>query len=108
MARDPTIERITVKTAMGKSQRKPLAKLVLIEWVDSHSGRGWRSLETLQEVAEPLYCQSVGWLAAENEECKVIVPHIGGEKNGDAMLQGCGDLVIPTVAIKKITTLREG
>ena len=81
---------------------------MLIEWIDSHSGRGWHAMEELQEAAEPLYCQSVGWLAVDNESCKVIVPHIGGERNGDVMLQGCGDLTIPTVAIKKITVLRGG
>ena len=91
---------------MAKTSRK--RKLVLIEWLDSHSGRGWQAIAQLQEVAEPLYCQSVGWLAVDNKDCKVIVPHIGGEKNGDVMLQGCGDLAIPTVAIIKITVLKVG
>lgn len=81
--------------------------LVLIEWVDSHSGRGWRNFDDYPSVAEPLYCQSVGWLAVENADCKVVVPHIGGERNGNVRLQGCGDLTIPTSAIKKITVLRK-
>ena len=63
-------------------------KLVLIEWVDSHSGRGWQSLDELKDKAEPLYCRSVGWLVKETRDCKVIVPHISGEKNGDIVLQG--------------------
>jgi hypothetical protein len=82
-------------------------KLVLIEWLDSHSGSGWKTVEQLERVAMPLYCRSVGWLVAERKECKVIVPHIGGEKNGDAMLIGCGDLTIPTDAIIKTTVLRQ-
>ena len=81
-------------------------KLVLIEWLDSHSGRGWQDVERLEQAAEPLYCRSVGWLLSDKKDCKVIVPHIAGEKNGDIMLQGCGDLAIPTVAIAKITVLK--
>ncbi len=82
-------------------------KLVLIEWLDSHSGKGaWQTVEQLERAAEPLYCQSVGWLISENKSCKVIVPHLAGEKNGDTVLQGCGDLTIPTNAITKVTVLR--
>lgn len=80
--------------------------LVLVEWVDSHSGRGWRNFDEFPSVAEPLYCQSVGWIAVENDDCKVIVPHIGGERNGDVRLQGCGDIAIPIAAIEKVTVLR--
>lgn len=83
----------------------PKRKLVLIEWLDSHSGNGWQTLNKLEEKAEPLYCRSVGWLIAETRECKLIAPHIAGEQNGDIMLQGCGDMVIPTKAIVKVTTL---
>jgi hypothetical protein len=35
----------------------------------------------------------------------VAVPHIRGERNGDVMMQECGDLVIPTKAIVKMTVL---
>jgi len=83
-------------------------KLVLIEWLDSHSGRGWQSVERLEAAAEPLYCRSVGWLLKDGKECKVIVPHIGGERNGDIMLQGCGDIAIPTASIVKTTILKQG
>lgn len=81
-------------------------KLVLIEWLDSHSGKGWQTIEQLEQSAEPLYCRSVGWLVTEKKDCKVLVPHIAGEKNGDIMLQGCGDLTIPTCSILKITVLK--
>ena len=81
-------------------------EIVLIEWVDSHSGRGWQTLGELEKVATPLYCRSVGWLVKETEQCKVIVPHIAGEENGDIMLQGCGDLTIPTKAIVKVKLLK--
>lgn len=81
-------------------------KLVLIEWLDSHSGRGWQSLEDLKTAAEPLYCRSVGWLVLENGKCKVIAPHVSGEKNGKTVLQYSGDITIPTKAILKISVLK--
>lgn len=83
-------------------------KLVLVEWLDSHSGRGWQQLEEIEQAAEPLYCRSVGWLVKETKECKVLVPHIAGEANGDIILLGCGDLTIPIKAIKRLTVLRKG
>ena len=82
-------------------------KLVLIEWLDAHSGRGWQTVEQLKNAAEPLYCRSVGWLVEERVDCKVIVPHISGERNGTTMLTGCGDLTIPSNAIVKLTVLRK-
>ena len=81
--------------------------LVLIEWLDAHSGRGWQTLDQLQQAAEPLYCQSVGWLVSENKDCKVIVPHISGEKNGTVTLTGCGDMTIPNKSIVKLTVLQK-
>jgi len=80
---------------------------VLIEWLDAHAGRGWQTAEQLQSVAKPLYCRSVGWLAVERSDCKVIVPHVSGEKNGETMLTGCGDLTIPNKAIVRLTILRK-
>jgi len=83
-------------------------KLVLIEWLDSHAGRGWQDMSVLENSAVPLYCRSVGWLLSNGKKCKVIVPHISGEKNGNTMLQGRGDLTIPTAAIEKIIVLSKG
>jgi len=82
-------------------------KLVLIEWLDAHSGRGWQTLEQLENAAEPLYCKSVGWLVSERPDCKVIVPHVSGEKNGTTVLSGCGDLTIPNKSILKLTVLKK-
>ncbi|OGX41506.1 MAG: hypothetical protein A3C53_05065 [Omnitrophica WOR_2 bacterium RIFCSPHIGHO2_02_FULL_68_15] len=56
-------------------------KLVLVEWLDSHSGRGWQDAARFAQAAEPLYCRSVGWLVAERKDCKVLVPHIAGERH---------------------------
>lgn len=64
-------------------------------------------MDQLQQAAEPLYCRSVGWLAYEREDCKVLVPHISWERNGQEMLTGCGDLTIPNKAIVRLTVLRK-
>ena len=82
-------------------------KLVLVEWLDAHAGRGWQAKEQLEEAAEPLYCRSVGWLLSDNKKCKVLVPHIAGERNKTIILQGCGDMTIPTRAVVKMTVLRQ-
>jgi len=78
----------------------------MIEWIDSHRGQDWKNIENIKESCELLYCKSVGWLVSENSKCKTIVPHISGEKNGNIMLQGCGDLTIPLKAIVKIRVLK--
>ena len=83
-------------------------KLVLVEWLDSHSGRGWQEIKRLSEASDPLYCRSVGWVVSERNGCLVLVPHISGEKNRDIVLHGCGDLTIPKKAIVKTTVLRRG
>lgn len=82
-------------------------KLVLVEWVDAHSGRGWQTMEELKNAAEPLYCRSVGWIVLENADCMVVVPHVSGERNGTTALTGCGDLTIPNKSIVKLTVLRK-
>ena len=82
-------------------------KLVLVEWLDAHSGRGWQDVAQIERAAEPLYCRSVGWLVFESKDCKVLVPHVAGERNGEVMLQGCGDMTIPTSAIVKMKVLKQ-
>jgi hypothetical protein len=82
-------------------------KLVLIEWIDTHtSGKGWQTFEQFEESAEPMHCRSVGWLVQDKPNCKVIVPHLAGEKNKDMVVQGRGELYIPTKAIIKIIKLK--
>jgi len=80
-------------------------KLVLIDWVDSHAGRGWQDMARIERAAEPLRCRSVGWLVSTAGDCKVIVPHLAGEGNGEVVLQGAGDLTIPNRCIVKMRVL---
>ena len=82
-------------------------KLVMVEWLDSHSGRGWQPLHDIQDASVPLRCRSVGWLASERNGCKVLVPHVSGEGNEGIVRQGCGDLTIPNKSIVKLTVLRK-
>lgn len=79
-------------------------KLVLIEWLDSHSGRGWQTEEQLNSACEPLRCRSVGWLFSDKKDCKVLVSHLAGEDQDS--FQGCGDMTIPAKAILKTTVLK--
>lgn len=82
-------------------------KLILVHWLDSHSGRGWRNLEDIKECAKVLPCKSVGWLAFEDDNCVTVIPHIYDEKSWNIYIQGCGEMTIPNEAIKKITVLLE-
>lgn len=91
---------------MGKAVN-PSLDLVLVEWLDAHAGRGWQTADQIRNAAEPLYCRSVGWLVAENADCKVIVPHISGEKSGEWLLSGSGDLTIPVKAIVRFRVLKK-
>ena len=79
-------------------------KLVLIEWQDSFGcSTDWQPLDGVR--AAPLICKSVGWLAYDGDDCKVIVPHVSTAHNHAAQ-QGCGDMTIPTKAILKVQNLR--
>lgn len=93
---------------MGIAKTRALAarrKLVLIEWVDSHSCNGWQPLDEIASVARPVYCRSVGWVVSETKETTVLVAHVSGERNEDLRLYGTGDMAIPRKAIVKTTTL---
>jgi hypothetical protein len=73
----------------------------LVEWIDSHSGKEWQSLDDIASAGRPTYCRSVGWLISEGNGTTVLVSHIAGERNGDMRLFGMGDMAIPTKAIVK-------
>ena len=81
-------------------------KLVLVEWVDSHSGKGWQPIEEIKKNSKLLYCRSVGWVAHEDYTCISLTPHLSGEKNDSILVYVCGDITIPKKAVTKITVLR--
>jgi len=75
-------------------------KLVYIEWVDScgDSSR-WRELDDIKKD-KPVLIRSVGWLLAETQESKTIVPHLSDSDHGQ------GEMTIPKSAIKKFRVLK--
>jgi hypothetical protein len=82
--------------------------LLLIEWVDAHSGKGWQELEDMRERNGPLHCRSVGWLISQNQEYVTIAAHLSGERNENVVICGCGDLAIPRRCIVTIKVLHKG
>ncbi len=77
---------------------------MLIEWLDSYGcSVKWQDLAECQ--AKPLHCRSVGWLAYDGDDCKVIVPHISDSIRDPVTAQGCGDMTIPSRAVLKIADL---
>jgi hypothetical protein len=82
-------------------------RLVLVEWEDSHAltSGGWMHLDG-EHSTDPRMCFSVGWLLADGERAKVIVPHRNEEPPG-AYAQGAGAISIPTRCIVRIVDLRE-
>ncbi len=81
-----------------------MTPLVYIEWLDSL--KGYPSWSFLDEIKPDLpLCKSIGWLIYSDKNAKVIVPHlIMGNKN--IKQQGCGEMTIPSVAIKKIKRIK--
>lgn len=90
-----------------KTATKGAKRLVLVEWVDSHSGDGWQPLDEIDRMAEPVYCRSVGWLVSQRDGVTLLVPHISGEKNDGVRPYGTGDMAIPDAAIVSLTDLRQ-
>jgi hypothetical protein len=77
--------------------------LVLVRWLDSAAPRGWQPLADWKG-AGTLDCVSVGYLYAEDEVSKTIIPHFAFPEE-DANRQGSGILVIPAGAIVSIERL---
>lgn len=80
--------------------------LVYIKWVDSYgTSSSWK--EICDDIPdERHYCSSVGWLVKDGLNVKVIVPHLSPENDIiDAVVQGCGEMAIPCVAIIEQKTL---
>jgi len=80
-------------------------RLVLVEWEDSLGcSSSWAPLE--DSDPKVLLCRSVGWLLHDGDQCKTIVPHVTEQMTGIDR-QGCGDMTIPTAAIRQIVDLSE-
>ncbi len=72
--------------------------LVLIEWRDaSRLGDGWMDLSAIPDPY-PHKCISVGFLAAENELGKIVVPTVGDVEHANNR-HIYGGMMIPLSAI---------
>ena len=85
-------ERGSLSVDPGSGQEKALAKrLVRIEWIDSYGcSANWQKRDV--DSVAPLVCQSVGWLAYDGKDCKVVVPHLTDCRHPYIAEQGCGEL----------------
>ena len=81
-------------------------KLVLVEWLDSHSSprNDWQDLSCLRGANTAVRCRSVGWLVADGNGHKTLVPHLSGDRDGIAPY-GKGELTIPDCAITRVKVL---
>ncbi len=75
-------------------------KLEFVTWIDSRMTSGWAEIEDRESTIWPI--KSVGWVVKETDELIHLVPHIG--TNPD---QGCGDMMIPKIAITRRIVLKE-
>jgi hypothetical protein len=75
-------------------------KLVLIEWVDSHSVEGWHRSDP---ETEPLTIRSVGWLVHDGPAARTIAASISEEESP----QRCMEITIPCSAIQSVRAIRE-
>lgn len=74
-------------------------RLVLVEWVDSFGcSSTWQPIN--DPAPTPLVCRSVGWLAHDGKDCKLLIPHMSAQED-----QGCGDMTIPTSAVRSMVDL---
>lgn len=80
-------------------------RLVLVEWVDSHSSSGWQVIEgDIEDRA--LVCLSVGWLLLDGANVKVVAPHKNHPEDS-ASFQTNGVMTIPTCSVVRMVDLHE-
>jgi len=88
---------------MAKKSTTNGYRLVYVLWQDSCGASArWQFLD--ESDPERVVCSSVGWLVYDGKDCKRIVPHLVTPEDGRS--QGCGDMTIPTSAIRKLVTLK--
>ena len=80
-------------------------KLVIVDWIDSCSSRGWVEKEALQ-TSIPLPCRSVGWVIKEDKECIVLIAHLSDVTDDGNFGQGNGDITIPRAVIKQVVEVK--
>lgn len=80
-------------------------RLVIVDWVDSAAGSGWREIASFGED-ETVRCRSVGWIVRDTKMALQLVSHIGLD-DAESCEQASGDMCIPKAAITRVRTLQE-
>ncbi len=82
-------------------------KLVYVEWIDAHGVEpNWEWMEDLiSKVTIEVVAKSVGFLVKETRKQVTLVPHLI-EAGPGIKAQGCGEMTIPRVNIKRMVVLR--
>ena len=78
---------------------------VLVEWEDSYGcSARW---EEIPDGGDPeaMLCRSLGWISRKTNKVVVVVPD-WAENERLGIKQGCGDMVIPLRAIRRIRKVR--
>jgi len=84
----------------------PLAKIVEVEWLDSHMKReGWTWEYSENEDIECMSHKSVGYVLFDNKDCLTIVQSMADWKHEDGTFNVANRITIPKVCILKTTTL---
>lgn len=78
------------------SRKGPNHPLLLIEWIDSCSTRGWNPPANISRA--PTHCFSVGWLLEETSHVVLLVASAGLTPQDD-FDDVAGQITIPKVAI---------
>ncbi len=98
---------------MGKYIKEGAFPLVMVEWIDAKGCCDeWTALEHITRGADKMLCQSFGLLLKKDKDVVIILPHVTAIHHvtdtgkSEIKLQGCGDMTIPTIAVKRIRKLR--
>lgn len=93
------------KKTKNKRFSQFLGQLVYVRWQDSLGCSAvWEKLGTA--VADPLICESVGWLVHATNKAILVVPHLTREERDGIEKQGCGDMTIPAACILTMARLK--
>jgi hypothetical protein len=84
--------------------------IVEVDWLDSSgAGKGWSPLDFTEHGIETdhdrMPARSVGWLLHQCKACILIAPHFS---NLASQPDNMGEMMIPRIAVKKITILKKG
>lgn len=91
-----------MKRRLPRSQRGPKTALLMVEWVDSCTTRGWIDPHSISKHAKS--CFSVGWVIHEDDTV-VSLAASAGLNDEDGFDSVDGHMTIPKVAIIRTKTL---